>query len=78
MTPRQRLSILGSGLAALAIVVGTAIVLDLAGLIDLDHRNQSEAVAALSAFLAVGMSQWRKNRIRQRDGAGRQTPRNRI
>ncbi len=70
MTSRQRLSILGSGVAALALVVGTAIVLDLAGLIDLDHRHHSVAVSALSAFFAVGASQWRKNRIRQSDGAG--------
>lgn len=70
MTARQRLSILGSGVVALLLVVGTAIVLDLAGLIDLDRRSQGLAVAALSAFFSVGVSEWRKNQIRQSNNVG--------
>lgn len=53
MTMRRRLSALAAGVAALLLVVGTSVVLDLADLVDLKRRVHSLAVAALLSFFGA-------------------------
>lgn len=69
MTLRQRLSARVAGVGALVLVVGTAVVLDLAGLIDLERRVHGLAVAALLTFFATLAFERRRGQYGDENGA---------